>query len=348
MNQIARSLAPARSRVSCSIPFDADGKHAGFLSIPHSSHEFAYGRVQIPIVCVRNGEGPTALLVAGNHGDEYEGQVALTELAQSLEPAGIKGRVLILPALNAPAAEAARRSSPIDDGNLNRSFPGDADGGPTEMLAHYVESVLLPLADYSMDLHSGGTSLDYQPCALIRDSGPRELVARQFATLRAFGAEFAYVTSGENQGAERTFAAAAHRCGVVCITTELGGGASISCDGAALARTGVARVLHHAGILVAPPPAVSANFKLMTVENGDSYVLAPEAGVFEPAVSLGANVGRGDVAGRLWFPDTPWRKPEELRFVNGGHVICQRALAWTRRGDCLLQVLAPYEGELGG
>jgi len=343
MNQIARSLTSVRSRVSPSIPFDLDGKHAGFLSIPHSSHESAYGRVQIPIVCIRNGAGRTALLVAGNHGDEYEGQVALTELAQSLEPHDIKGRVLILPALNAPAAEAARRCSPIDDGNLNRSFPGNPDGGPTDMLAHYVESALLPLADYSMDLHSGGTSLHYQPCALIRDSGTRELVARQFAALRAFGGELAYITSGENQGAERTFAAAAHRCGVVCITTELGGGASISRDGAALARVGVARVLHHAGILMAIPPAGAAKLKLMTVENGNSYVLAPDAGVFEPAVSLGVTVERGEVAGRLWFPDTPWRKPEVLRFANGGHVICQRAVAWARRGDCLLQVLAPYE-----
>src|SRR5258708_735455 len=137
MNQIARSLTPIRSRMSSSIPFDLDGKHAGFLSIPHSSHESAYGRIQIPIVCIHNGAGPTALLVAGNHGDEYEGQVALTELAQLLEPHDIKGRVLILPALNAPAAEAARRSSPIDDGNLNRSFPGNPDGGPTDMLAHY-------------------------------------------------------------------------------------------------------------------------------------------------------------------------------------------------------------------
>jgi uncharacterized protein len=130
------------------------------------------------------------------------------------------------------------------------------------------------------------------------------------------------------------------------ITTELGGGASISSHGAALARAGVARVLHHAGIFKATPPASTAKLKIMTVENGESYFLAPEAGVFESAVALGTVVACGDLAGRLWFPNTPWRTPQELRFINGGHVICQRAVAWTRRGDCQMQVLAPYEKQI--
>ena len=39
---------------------------------------------------------------------------------------------------------AGRRTSPIDDGNLNRSFPGDADGTITEQIAYFIEHVLLP------------------------------------------------------------------------------------------------------------------------------------------------------------------------------------------------------------
>jgi predicted deacylase len=342
MNQVARAPAPTRTRVSATIPFDQDGKHCGFVSVPHSTDESAYGRIQIPIACIRRGAGSTALLVAGNHGDEYEGQVALTELIQDIEPADIEGRLLVVPSLNLPAVLAARRCSPLDGGNLNRLFPGDPDGSPTQMIAHYVESVLLPLADISIDLHSGGASLFYEPCAYIRDDGDAVHATRQFAALHAFGGDLAYVTDGRNQGAERTFAAAAHRCGVICISAELGGGATLDFSGVALAREGIRRVLHDSGILSAAPLRTERPLRLMEVEDARSYVLAQDAGVFEPAVDVGAEVMPGQVAGRLWFPDTPWRPNEVVRFATGGYVICKRASAWTRRGDCLFQVLAPY------
>jgi predicted deacylase len=334
-----------RSRVATDVVFDRDGKHCGFLSLPISTHESAYGRIQIPIVVVRNGEGPTALLVAGNHGDEYEGQIALTRLAQDLRPEAIRGRVILLPALNLPAVRAGRRTSPMDEGNLNRTFPGDPEGGPTAAIAHYVESTLLPLADFALDLHSGGSSLVYLPCALVRDGGSPERVARTFAALDAFGAPLAYVTDGRNQGAERTFHAAADRCGVIAITTELGGAAGIDRAGLGLAEAGIRRLLRHAGILRDEAlVAASAATRLMMVEGPAAYVLAPEDGVFEPLFPLGAEVQAGDLAGHIHAPDTPWRASVPVRFGTSGFVICQRAPAATRRGDCLYQVLAPYTG----
>src|SRR3546814_6849872 len=72
---------------------------------------------------IRNGDGPAALLVAGNHGDEYEGQIALRDLARTLEPAAVTGTVIVVPGLNFPAVRAAVRCSPVDGGNMNRSFP---------------------------------------------------------------------------------------------------------------------------------------------------------------------------------------------------------------------------------
>ena len=69
------------SRISTDIDFDKSGKQQGFLRLPYSSHRSAYGWIAIPIVVIKNGEGPTVLLMAGNHGDEYEGQVALITAA---------------------------------------------------------------------------------------------------------------------------------------------------------------------------------------------------------------------------------------------------------------------------
>ena len=158
--------ATGRSRIVAEVDFDKNGRQHGFLRLFHSVHSSAYGFIPIPIVVLRNGDGPTALLVSGTHGDEYEGQVALCNLTKSLDPARIQGRVIILPAANFPAALAGRRTSPIDEGNLNRLFPGDPDGMVTEQIAYHIEHELVPMADLVCDLHSGGSSLMYVPSAL--------------------------------------------------------------------------------------------------------------------------------------------------------------------------------------
>jgi len=133
-------MPPAKSRLYPEIDFDAPGKRTGFLRLPHSVHRSAYGWVPIPIVAIANGTGPRVLLMGGNHGDEYEGQVALGKLIRALDPGEVQGRIIILPSANFPAAMAGSRTSPIDQGNLNRSFPGDPDGGPTAQIAYYIES----------------------------------------------------------------------------------------------------------------------------------------------------------------------------------------------------------------
>ena len=94
------------------------------------------------------------------------GQIALAKLIRTLEPEQITGRVIILPAANLPAAMAGTRVSPIDGGNLNREFPGNPEGTVTSRIAHYIESVLLPMCDGFHDLHSGGASLQYSALRL--------------------------------------------------------------------------------------------------------------------------------------------------------------------------------------
>ena len=151
------------SRISPTIDLETDGKQFGFLRIPHSVHRSAYGWLPMPIVSIRNGNGPSALVMAGNHGDEYEGQVTLSRLARSLEADDISGHLVLLPMSNYPAARPGRRTSPIDEGNLNRNFPGDLRGTITQMIAHMIEEELRPEVHLLVDLHSGGSSLMYLP-----------------------------------------------------------------------------------------------------------------------------------------------------------------------------------------
>ncbi len=73
--------------------------------------------------------------------------------------------MIIVPMMNTPACTAGRRTSPMDGGNLNRSFPGDPDGSVTEKIADYFTRVLVPMSDVVLDLHSGGRTLDIIPFA---------------------------------------------------------------------------------------------------------------------------------------------------------------------------------------
>ena len=153
----------------------------------------AYGNISIPIAIIKNGDGPTALLTAGNHGDEYEGQIALSHLIRELDVTELSGRVIILPALNLPAAMAGTRVWPLDEANLHRSFPGNSDGGPTSAIADYVNTVLFSLADIHHDFHAGGTSLEYLPFASMRLGLDEALNRCSIAALQAFGAPYGMV-----------------------------------------------------------------------------------------------------------------------------------------------------------
>ena len=86
--------------ITCEIDLNAQGKHTGYLRIPHSAHRSAYGWIGSPIVSIRNGDGPTLLLLAAVHGDEYEGQIALTKLVHELAPTDIRGQIIVLSMAN--------------------------------------------------------------------------------------------------------------------------------------------------------------------------------------------------------------------------------------------------------
>ena len=67
----------AKNPISPTIPLDQDGVYHGHLKLPYSRDDSAWGSIMIPITVVQNGEGPTALITGGNHGDEYEGPIAI-------------------------------------------------------------------------------------------------------------------------------------------------------------------------------------------------------------------------------------------------------------------------------
>ncbi|NKB53130.1 MAG: hypothetical protein GKR97_13060 [Rhizobiaceae bacterium] len=144
------------SRLVLDLDLKAPGKQIGDLMLRWSDNSNPLGYHPIPVISIRGGDGPVMLVTGATHGDEFEGPAAMMRLVQQLNPDELKGQVILIPALNAPALSASSRVSPLDGANLNRAFPGDPDGGPTAMIADFVETELLPLCDAAIDLHSGG------------------------------------------------------------------------------------------------------------------------------------------------------------------------------------------------
>ena len=159
----------------------------------------------------------------------------------------VRGRLILIPALNLPAAKAATRLSPLDGKNLNRSFPGRADGTVTEMIAHYLTTVLFPLADIVIDIHTGGRSVDFYPCAhmhLVPDRAQRQQMIE--GTL-AWNSDFAFLYT--DIAGTGLLPVEAESQGKIVITTEMGGGEPIPASVHRLTQEGLRNVLVHFGIL---------------------------------------------------------------------------------------------------
>jgi predicted deacylase len=330
-------MSPGQSLIWTEVDYDKAGRQIGFLHLPHSVTRSAYGVIPIPIAVIKNGSGPTILLMAGNHGDEYEGQIALTRFVREVDPGAVEGRIIVLPAANLPAAEAGTRTSPLDDGNLNRSFPGDPERGPTAAIAHYIDSVLYPIADAMHDYHAGGASLHYLTFASARLSGDPDLDRRALAALKAFAPPLAQVWAATFD--PRLSQAAANTRKLVTLGGEFGGGGDVSIDGIRLIEAGMRRLLAHFGVMELPkdapaPPAT----RFVEVRDRSYYVYASERGVFEPLVRLGDDVEAGQPAARVHFIENPAREPALCHFRHRGLVVCRRALGRCAPGDCLFHL----------
>lgn len=317
--------------ISSTVDFTRDGVQHGFLKLPHSRDDSAWGAVMIPITVIKHGDGPTALLTGGNHGDEYEGPVALSKLAQQLRADEVSGRVIIVPFMNTPAFHAGTRTSPIDQGNLNRSFPGKPDGTVTQKIADYFRRTLLPLADVVLDIHSGGRTLDFLPFAACHVLPDKAQQARCEAGMRAFAAPYAMRML--ELDAQAMYDTAAEAQGKVFVTTELGGGGTATARSVALAERGVRNLLVHAGILegeVTPGASI-----MLDMPDGDCFIASEHDGLLEMCRDLGEQVRQGDVIARIHDIRRTGSAPVEYRARRDGLLAARHFPGLVQCGDTL-------------
>ncbi|HEY7536763.1 MAG TPA: succinylglutamate desuccinylase/aspartoacylase family protein [Gaiellaceae bacterium] len=320
--------------VECTIDLGAPGRQVGRLAIPKSTNTGGWAQQFIPIATIAGGDGPTALVLGGNHGDEYEGQVAGLKLLRELAPGEVNGRVIVVPCLSPEASRAGTRLWP-NGVNFNRSFPGRIDGPANEQLAHFVSTVLMPTSDYVIDMHSGGRTARFLPCShmhVVDDAAQRRAM---LDGMLAWGSDYHYLYV--DIAGHGLLPVEAERQGKVVVTTELGGGGFVSSRVHRLAEEGLRNVLRHAGVLEGEvvtrasrglPEAV-----ILDGRDTRNYVYAPASGIFETLVDPGDPVDEGQPVGRIHSLEHPASEPTVIVAPLSGVTACVRAISWTEQGD---------------
>lgn len=316
--------------MTLTLPLDTPGRHFGHIRLPHSVDDSAWGHMMIPVCVVNGGDGPTALVTGANHGDEYEGPIAIRTLIDAATPDRISGRLILIPFLNIPAFQAATRTSPVDGVNLNRAFPGDPAGTLTRKIAAFVNDHLIPEADLVIDIHSGGKTLDFLPMAISHILDDRDQDSRCATAARAFSAPWtARLREIDDTG---MLDGAAERAGKIFVTTEIGGAGLTTPESTRIAIEGLRRVL--ACHRIADWPFVPARSRALDLSDAQGFHFATHDGLFHPLVALGDAVTRDQPLAHV-YDTRDMRMPGRSIVANRAGIVAARHVpGLVKPGDC--------------
>jgi N-alpha-acetyl-L-2,4-diaminobutyrate deacetylase len=325
------------SPIRSSVEFTQSGKQFGHLYVPYSHNLGGWANMMVPVAVVARGEGPTVLVLAGNHGDEYPGQIAIMRLLRELQPEQVRGRIILIPTLTMPGAKAATRLSPLDGKNFNRTFPGNPSGTMCEVIAHYLTTVLFPLADVVIDIHTGGRSTDFYPCAHMHlvPAGPQR--QQMLSGTEAWNTDFCFLYA--DIAGTGLLPVEAESQGKVVLTTEMGGTENVTAQVHRATQQGLRNVLIHVGALegkarsradLGLPPT-----RWVQALDWEDYRFAPESGVYENIVPLGEAVTKGQTVGAIHFLERPEREPIPVVANSAGVLLATRGPSIVGQGDCV-------------
>ena len=275
------------------------------------------GGVQLPIGIVRGeSDGPTVLVVAGVHGDEYEGPMAVARFFTSVDPTHLSGTFVCLPVVNPYAFEAQKRESDAayDGLNLARQFPGTPGGSPTQRLAdelYRFATELLGPDDLFIDLHSGGTRYEFLPMVGYHSTDDTTETA-SLEMARAFGLKRVWRVP-KSPSSTKTYNGTVARAGIPTLGTEMPGrGGAREVDVESLVE-GLGNVLIAKRMLPGNVESVPSEVGTVT-----QMVSCNASGLLHVCVDLDEEVGSGDLLAQIS----------------------------TLRGDTVEEIVAPVEGNI--
>ncbi len=320
------------------IDFTAPGA-SHYQAAFHLDGSWGYSLVPITVI---NGtrtreDAPGVAVFAGTHGNEYEGQIAVKRLCRDLDPAEMTGRVILMPRLSETACVAHTRSSPEDGVNMNRAFPGNPRGTLSYRIANFVKTRVFPSVRVVIDLHAGGREASFPLCTSLHPIPDPKQWEECVSVAALFDTPFIYVYS--RQMASGLLTDEAEDEGKIAIGGEFGYGEGANLRGIAHAYEGVRNVLRHYGMLPGEIARVDASRptppRLVQAPNLGDYVPCPIDGIWEPLVTVGEDVDKGQPIGRLHDFGDHTSPPVEVFAHRDGVVVALHFGAACRRGATL-------------
>jgi len=276
---------------------------SGYLEIPAGVD----AATRVPVSVVRGvRSGPTLALIAGTHGSEVAPIVALQRVRAALDPAQLRGSVILVHVANPPSFLGRTiYYSPVDGKNLNRVYPGRRDGTVSERIAYAITGQVIDQADFVVDMHAGDGNESLRPYTYWSPLGldaRADSLARELAL--AFGHDHIVVNADRPRDPARSVYTqnTAQVRGKPSITTETGYLGLPVEEMIQRNVTGAFRLMRHLRMIDGPSEQVEAPLWFERTE----VLTSPETGVWHPRVERAHTVGAGAVIGVLtdFFGDT--------------------------------------------
>ena len=277
--------------------------------------------------------GPALLLTAGLHGDELIGVEILRRVLQSRHLRGMSGDLIVVPVVCMPAFLARSRYLP-DRRDLNRLFPGSADGSLGSRLAHVFATEVLPHGTHSIDFHGGAVGRPNLPQIRI---SPADTVAADLA--RAF-APPVVIETGLREGSLRHLLRGRD---IPSLLFEGGEANRLSAEAVRIGLRGVFGVMRRLGM----SPTLASDEKVRAATRfakATTWVRAPQGGLVVPETDLGKTVQPGT---RLGVIADPFGRYETVvHSESEGLVVGISREAHADEGDALFHLATRFEETL--
>ena len=274
---------------------------------------------ELPISIVHGAKpGPVLALVAGVHGQEYTPILALQNLRTAIDPKMLAGTVIMVHVANMPSYLARTiYYSPVDNKNLNRVFPGRADGTISERIAEVITREVIQRATHVVDLHCGDGNESLRPYLYWITTGGENVAEAGRRMALAFGMDHIVVDRERptDPKASVYLSNTAITRGKPALTIESGGMGEIHNDDIARIERGVWGLMKHLAMTSMGPDPVTAPVILERSE----VLRSSFTGIFYPMVEKGTTVAEGAVIGRV--TDFHGKVLEEIKAPFAGEIL---------------------------
>nr|WP_321221721.1 succinylglutamate desuccinylase/aspartoacylase family protein [uncultured Psychroserpens sp.] len=282
--------------------------------------------LEVPIIIERSKKpGPTVLITAGIHGDEING----VEIVRQIIAKGINkpkiGTTICVPVINVFGFLNMDRLFP-DGRDLNRVFPGSANGSLASRVANFVMKELVPHVDFAMDFHTGGADrFNASQIRIVKDDD------RLIELAHVFGAPFIYYSQNLN----KSFRNACSKAGVPMLLFEGGKSFNIHSTVTNTGVNGAKRVLHHLGMLNRKFKVSKPKTQAIIIEES-KWLRAKFSGMFKATVSINAFVNKNDVIGNITDPYGSFN--HFVKAPNAGYIFNVNESPIIYQGDAIFHI----------